>query len=76
MESGGFQGKVSGTTTGIQLQGLSLVVQWLRIPLAMQRMTRVRYLVWELTFHMPQSKEAHKSQQRFPVLQLTPNAAK
>ena len=38
----------------LAFMGTSLVVQWLRIRLAMQGM-QVRSLVGELRFHMPQS---------------------
>ena len=47
---------------------ISLVVQWLRILLAMQEM-QVQSLVGELSSHMLQSNEVH-------ALQLRPKAAK
>ena len=44
-----------------QSQRTALVVQWLRIRLPMQG-TQIRFLVWELRFHMPWGNCAHELQ--------------
>ena len=44
-----------------QSQRTAQVVQWLRIRLPMQG-TQIRFLIWELIFHMPWGNCAHEVQ--------------
>ena len=56
----------------MMLPGTSLVVQWLRICLLMQKM-QVRFLVGKLRSHMPWGNEAHAaSTEPMPQLERSP----